>query len=142
MFWKKDVLINNCSESCQGKFSVKNGWKISLKFVFSKVAQSRSRNFYLRKKPAKNTIFTNSFVRQKPQGTRLKVADCQPVTLLKMTFFIDIFQGFWQQISEHLFSRTPLKWLLLQRHIQNHCKLQKPMTKPMTKPILKERVAI
>ena len=43
---------------------------------------------------------------------RLKVADCHPVTLLKMNFFIGIFQGFWLQISEHLFSRTPLKWLL------------------------------
>ena len=29
-------------------------------------------------------------------------------TLLKMNFFIGIFQGFWPQISEHLFSRTPL----------------------------------
>ena len=36
-----------------------------------------------------------------------------------MNFFIDIFQGFWLQISEHLFSRTPLKWLLLQRRIQD-----------------------
>ena len=48
----------------------------------------------------------------------LKFANCQPATLLKMNFFIGIFQGFWQQISEHLFSRTPFKWLLLQRHIQ------------------------
>ena len=50
---------------------------------------------------------------------RLKVADCQPETLLKMNFFIRIFQWFWLQISEHLFSRTPLKWLLLQRRIQD-----------------------
>ena len=50
---------------------------------------------------------------------RLKVADCQPATLLKLNFFIGIFQGFWLQISEHLFYRTPLKWLLLQRCIQN-----------------------
>ena len=49
----------------------------------------------------------------------LKVADCQPATLLKMNFFIDIFQDFWLQISEHLFSRTPLRWLLLQRCIQD-----------------------
>ena len=50
---------------------------------------------------------------------RLKVADFQPATLLKMNFFIDIFQGFWLQISEYLFSRTPFKWLLLQRRIQD-----------------------
>ena len=50
---------------------------------------------------------------------RLKVADCQPATLQKMNFFIVIFQGFWLLILEHLFSRTPLKWLLLQRHIQD-----------------------
>ena len=36
-----------------------------------------------------------------------------------MNFFIEIFQGFWQQVSKHLFSRTPLKWLLLQRCIQD-----------------------
>ena len=36
-----------------------------------------------------------------------------------MNFFIVIFQGFWLLISEHLFSRTPLKWLLLRRHIQD-----------------------
>ena len=35
-----------------------------------------------------------------------------------MYFFIGIFQGFWLQISEHLFFRTPLKWLLLKRRIQ------------------------
>ena len=50
---------------------------------------------------------------------RLRVADCQPATLLKMNFFIDIFQGIWLQISEYLFSRTPFKWLLLQRRIQD-----------------------
>ena len=36
-----------------------------------------------------------------------------------MKFFIVIFQGLLLQISEHLFSRTPLKWLLLQRRIQD-----------------------
>ena len=41
-----------------------------------------------------------------------------------MNFFIDIFQGFWLQISEHLFSRTPLKWLLLQRRIQDLVKME------------------
>ena len=50
---------------------------------------------------------------------QLKVADCQPATLLKMNFFIGIFQGFWMQISEHLFSGTPLNWLLLQKCIQD-----------------------
>ena len=50
---------------------------------------------------------------------------------------LPIFQGFWLQIPEHLFSRTPLQWLLLQRRIQDHCKFQKPMTKP----ILKESIA-
>ena len=37
-----------------------------------------------------------------------KVAGFQLATLLKMNFFIDIFQGFLPQISGHLFSRTPL----------------------------------
>ena len=41
-----------------------------------------------------------------------------------MKFFIGIFQGFWLQISEHLFSRTPLKWLLLQRRIQDLVKME------------------
>ena len=36
-----------------------------------------------------------------------------------MNFFIGIFQGFWLQISEHLFSRTLLKLLVLQRRIQD-----------------------
>ena len=36
-----------------------------------------------------------------------------------MKFFIGIFQGFWLQISEHLFSRTALKWLFLQRCVQD-----------------------
>ena len=53
---------------------------------------------------------------------QLKVADCQPANLLKMNFFIGISQEFWPQISKHLFSRTPLKWLLLQRHIQDFAK--------------------
>ena len=53
---------------------------------------------------------------------RLEVADCQPATLLKIKFFIGIFQGFWLQISKHLFSRILLKWLLLQRHIQEFVK--------------------
>ena len=53
---------------------------------------------------------------------RLEVADCQPETLLKIKFFIGIFQGFWLQISKHLFSRILLKWLLLQRHIQGFVK--------------------
>ena len=41
-----------------------------------------------------------------------------------MNFFIGIFQGFWLQISEHLFSRTPLTWLLLQRRIQDLIKME------------------
>ena len=36
-----------------------------------------------------------------------------------MNFFIGTFQGFWLKISEHLISRTRLKWLLLQRLIQD-----------------------
>ena len=47
------------------------------------------------KMPMKMFIFSN-------------VAGFQLGTLLKMNFFIGIFQGFWPQISEHLFSRTPL----------------------------------
>ena len=96
MSWKKDVLINSLVPG----------------------------SFHLRKKLSKNTIFSNFFIRWKPQGTQLKVADCQPATLLKMNFFIGIFQGFWLQISEHLFSRTPLKWLLLQRRIQDLVKME------------------
>ena len=37
-----------------------------------------------------------------------KVASFQLTPLLKMNCFIGIFQGFWPQILEHLFSRTPL----------------------------------
>ena len=36
------------------------------------------------------------------------VARHKSATLLKMNFFIGIFQGFWLQIAEHIFSRTPL----------------------------------
>ena len=54
----------------------------------------------------------------------LKVADCQPATLLKRNFFKVIFQGFWQQISGRLFSRTPLKWLILQKCIQDLVKME------------------
>ena len=36
-----------------------------------------------------------------------------------MNFFIGIFQGFWLKISERLFFRKPLKWLLLQKRIQD-----------------------
>ena len=54
----------------------------------------------------------------------LKVADCQPATLLKRNFFKVIFQGFWQQISGCLFSRTPLKWLILQSCIQDLVKME------------------
>ena len=41
--WKKDVLINNCSESCQGTFSV----KILRKYLWrsSFLVKSFSRNF-------------------------------------------------------------------------------------------------
>ena len=43
-----------------------------------------------------------------------KVAGYLSVTLLKMKFFIGIFQGFWQQTSEHFFyKRTIFDWLLL-----------------------------
>ena len=37
-----------------------------------------------------------------------KVAGSKPLTLLKMNFFIDIFQELWPQTSEHLFPKTPL----------------------------------
>ena len=53
---------------------------------------------------------------------QLKVTDCQPATLLKMNFFIGIFQVFWLQISENLSSRIPLKWL--QRPIQDLVKME------------------
>ena len=54
---KKDVLINSCSESCQGKFQSKS-LEISLKkFVFSKVAQSRSRKFLPKKETGEKHNF-------------------------------------------------------------------------------------
>ena len=119
MFWKKRCSYKQLFWKLPGEIFNQNPWAISLKkFVFSKVAQSCFRKF-LPKKPAKNTIFTNFFIRWKPQGMQLKVVDYQPATLLKMNFFIGIFQGFWLQISEQLFSRTILKWLLLRRRIQN-----------------------
>ena len=49
MFWKKDVLINSCSESCQGKFSVKILENIFEEVCFSKVTQSHSLKFLARK---------------------------------------------------------------------------------------------
>ena len=57
---KKDVLINFCSESCQGKFSV----KILEKYFWRSSFLVKSHNlcpgrFNLRMKPAKNTIFTH-----------------------------------------------------------------------------------
>ena len=68
--------------------------RCSLKWLFWKLAgEIFSQNSW--KMPMKMFIFS-------------KVADFQLATLLKMNFFIDIFQGFWPQISEHLFSRTPL----------------------------------
>ena len=111
MSWssRRDGLEKRCSSKQlfwklpKGIFS-QNPWKISLKkFVFSKVALSRSWKFLPKKETSKKTIFTKFFIRETLQGTRLKVADCQPATLLKMNFFIGIFQGFWLKISEHLF---------------------------------------
>ena len=61
---KKDVLINSCSESCQGKFSVKILEKYLWRSSFLvKLHNLVPGSFYLRKKPAKNTIFTNVFIR-------------------------------------------------------------------------------
>ena len=116
MFWKKRCSYKQLFWKLPGEIFSQNPWKISLKkFVFSKVAQSRSRKFYLRKKLAKNMFSQISLL-----GKNLReVAHCQPVTLLKMNFITGIFQEFWLQISEHLFSRTALKWLLLQRCVQN-----------------------
>ena len=84
MFWKKDILINSCSENCQGKFSVKTIEKYLWRSSFLVRLYNLVRNAYL-----------------------------------KMNFLIGIFQVFWLQISEHIFSRTPLKWILLQRCIQD-----------------------
>ena len=53
-----------------------------------------------------------------------------------MNLITGIFQEFWLQISEHLFSRTLLKWLLLQRRSQDHCKFQKPMDATNTERVL------
>ena len=102
-----------------------NLWKISLKkFVFRKDALSRSRKFLPKKETGEKHNFHNFFIGQKPQEMWLKVADCQPATLLEMSFFIGIFERFWLQISEHLFSRTPLKWLLLQWRIPDLDKME------------------
>ena len=58
MFWKKDVLINSCSESCQGKFSVKILEKYLWRSSFLvKLHNLVPGSFYLRKKPVKKTIF-------------------------------------------------------------------------------------
>ena len=45
-------------------------------------------------------------------GSSLKVAGSMPSTLLKMNFFIGIFQEFWPQISKHIFQSTS-QWLFL-----------------------------
>ena len=119
MSWKKRCSYKQLFwKLVRGIFS-QNPWERSLKkFVFSKVALSHSRKFLPEKEASK------FFIRETPQGKRLKITDCQPATLLKMKFFIGIFQGFWLQISEHLFSRTPFKWLLLQRRIQDFLKME------------------
>ena len=57
---KKDVLINSCSESCQWKFSVKILEKYLWRSSFLvKLHDLLTGRFYLRMKPAKNTIFTH-----------------------------------------------------------------------------------
>ena len=54
MSWKKDILINSCSESYQGKFSVKilekYLWRSSFFVKFHSLVPG---SFYLRKKPQK-----------------------------------------------------------------------------------------
>ena len=73
---KKDVLIDSCSESCQGK-----------KIVSSKVSQSRSRKFLHKKETSEKHNF-HKYLYQVKTSVNAKVADCQPATLLKMNFFI------------------------------------------------------
>ena len=59
-------------------------------------------------------MFPNEFFSQNSSKMPMKmfifskVAGFHLGTLLKINFFIGIFQGFWPQISEHLFFRTPL----------------------------------
>ena len=61
---KKDVLINSCSESCQGKFSVKILEKYLWRSSFLvKLHNLVPGSFYLTKKPVKNTVFANFLIR-------------------------------------------------------------------------------
>ena len=104
--WKKRCSYKQLFWKLPGEIFSQNSWKISLKkFIFSKVAQSCSQKFL----PKNETGEKHNFHKHE---------------LLKMNFFIGIFQIFWLQISEHLFPRTPLKWLLLQRRVQDFVKME------------------
>ena len=104
--WKKRCSYKQLFWKLPGEIFSQNSWKISLKkFIFSKVAQSCSQKFL----PKNKTGEKHNFHKHE---------------LLKMNFFIGIFQIFWLQISEHLFPRTPLKWLLLQRRVQDFVKME------------------
>ena len=123
MLWKKRYPYKQLFWNLPGEFFSQNPWKI---LVFNKKSLFLVKlnnhvpgSFDLRKKQVKNAIFGISLLGKNLKGMQLKVTDCQCSVLLKMNFFIGIFQEFWLQISEQLFSRIPFKWLPLQRHIQD-----------------------
>ena len=115
MFWEKRCSYKQLFWKLPEEILSQNPWKISLKkFIFSEVAQSCSRKFLPKKEIGKKHNFHKFLYLVKTSGNVTETA-----TLVKMNFFIGIFQEFLLQISEHLFFRTPLKWQLLQRRIQD-----------------------
>ena len=125
MSWKKKCSYKQLFWKLPREIFSQSPWKISLKkFIFRKVALSRSRKFLLKKETGKKQFLQISLLGKHLRERDWKLQTVSLQFLLKMNFFVVIFQGFWLQISEHLFSRTPLKWLLLQRRIQDLVKME------------------
>ena len=120
MFWKKRCSYKQLFWRLPGEILSQNPWKISLKkFVFIKVAQYRSRNFLPKKETGKKHNFHKFLYYVKTSGNVTESCRLSACNFTKNEFRYRYLQGFWLQFSEHLFSRTPLKWLLLQKCIQD-----------------------
>ena len=103
--WKKRCSYKQLFWKLPRDIFSQNPWKISLKkFVFSKVALSCSWKFLAKKETGKKHNFHKFLYEVNTSGSWLKGADCQPATLLKMNFFVRIFQGFFKVLC------TPLFW--------------------------------
>ena len=123
MSWKKRCSYKQLFWKFPGEIFSQNPWNISLmKFVFSKVPQSRSPKFLPKKGTSEKYNFHKFLYKVKTSGNATESCRLLACHFTKNGLPHRYFQGFWLQISEHLFSRTPLKWLLLHRHIQDLAK--------------------